>query len=25
MLLLLRVAPWGSRNEEIDANLRLGS
>jgi PAT family beta-lactamase induction signal transducer AmpG len=25
MLLLFRVAPWGSRNEEIDANLRLDS
>ncbi len=24
MLLLLRVAPWGSSNEEIDASTRLG-
>jgi len=25
MLLLFRIAPWGSSNEEIDANMRPGS
>jgi PAT family beta-lactamase induction signal transducer AmpG len=25
MLLLIRIAPWGSSNEQIDANMRPGS
>jgi PAT family beta-lactamase induction signal transducer AmpG len=25
MLLLLRIAPWGSSNEDIDASMKPGS